>query len=57
MPSLFENENIKKRQKDKEHAAEVDSLYKQIGKLTAQIEWAKKKIWQRNFAATNGSDW
>ena len=27
----------------KEKEAEIDELYKQIGKLSAQVEWLKKK--------------
>ena len=43
MPSLFENGNKKEQQARKEHEAELDRLYQQIGKLTTQLEWAKKK--------------
>lgn len=43
-PQLFENENLKARQQAKEHEAETEELYKQIAKLTTQVEWLKK-IW------------
>jgi transposase-like protein len=43
MPSLFENGRKKERQAKKEHEAEIELLYQQIGKLTTQLEWAKKK--------------
>lgn len=40
---LFENENAKMRKQSKDYEAQIDELYKQIGKLTAQYEWMKKK--------------
>ena len=43
LPQVFENESIKARRQVKESEKEKDDLYKQIGKLTAQIEWLKKK--------------
>lgn len=43
LPQLFENESAKSRQQAKETEKEKDELYKQIGKLTTQIEWLKKK--------------
>jgi len=43
LPQVFENETMKTRQQAKEYEKEKDDLYKQIGKLTAQIEWLKKK--------------
>ena len=43
MPSLFENKYKKERQTQKEHDVEIDKLYQQIGRLTTQLEWAKKK--------------
>ena len=43
LPQVFENETIKARKQAKEAEKEKDELYQQIGKLTAQIEWLKKK--------------
>jgi transposase-like protein len=43
LPQIFENDKTKTLKKDKEYEKEKDELYKQIGKLTAQIEWLKKK--------------
>lgn len=40
---LFENENAKIRKQSKEHEAQIDELHRQIGKLTAQYDWMKKK--------------
>ena len=43
LPSIFANAASKKRKEKKAHDAEMDELYAQIGKLTTQIEWLKKK--------------
>jgi len=43
LPQVFENETAKARKQAKEVEKEKDELYQQIGKLTAQIEWLKKK--------------
>ena len=43
LPQLFENEATKTRRQAKESEKEKAELYQQIGKLTAQIEWLKKK--------------
>lgn len=40
---LFENENAKIRKQSKEYEAQIDELHRQIGKLTAQYDWMKKK--------------
>lgn len=43
LPSVFENDSAKKRKEQKAHESELDELYAQIGKLTTQNEWLKKK--------------
>lgn len=43
LPSLFENDNAKKRKEAKAHEEELNELYAKIGKLTTQNEWLKKK--------------
>jgi len=43
LPELFSNDVGDKRKLRKEHEQEVSELYKQIGKLTTQMEWLKKK--------------
>ena len=43
LATVFENDAVKKRKEKKEHEAEIDELYAQIGKLTTQNEWLKKK--------------
>lgn len=43
LASVFENDISKKRKEQKAHEAELEELYAQIGKLTTQNEWLKKK--------------
>lgn len=43
LPHIFENETAKTHKMAIEYEKEKDALYKQIGKLTTQIEWLKKK--------------
>jgi transposase-like protein len=43
MPHLFENETAKIQKQSRENEREKEELYKQIGKLTTQMEWLKKK--------------
>lgn len=43
LPTLFEEENLQKRRILKAHEEEKNKLYKQIGKLTTEVEWLKKK--------------
>ncbi len=43
LPQVFESETAKARKHDKEVKKEKDELYQQIGKLTTQIAWLKKK--------------
>ena len=40
---LFQDNSAKERKAKKAHEAEMDELYAQIGKLTTQNEWLKKK--------------
>ena len=40
---LFEKEPSKTKQMQKNYENKIDELYKQIGKLTTQNEWMKKK--------------
>jgi len=37
------------REKIKQKDSEKDELYKQIGKLTSQLDWAKKKSREVGF--------
>lgn len=43
LPSVFENDTSKKRKEQKAHEEELQELYAQIGRLTTQNEWLKKK--------------
>lgn len=43
LPSLFLDDSAKKRKEQQAHDAEMNELYAQIGKLTTQNEWLKKK--------------
>ncbi len=40
---LFQNNSAKERKTKQEQEAELERLYAQIGKLTTQNEWLKKK--------------
>lgn len=52
---LFQNENAKMRKQSKDYEAQIDGLYKQIGKLTAQYEWMKKNL-ESNFHRSERRD-
>lgn len=41
--TIFQDNTAKERKARKERDAEVEALYAQIGKLTTQVEWLKKK--------------
>ncbi len=43
LPQLFESENSKLRKQAKNYEAQVEELYTQIGKLTTELTWLKKK--------------
>ena len=43
LTELFERKTAKTHHQALENEREKDDLYKQIGKLTTQIEWLKKK--------------
>ncbi len=40
---IFEDSSARKRKEEKVHEEELQQLYIQIGKLTTQNEWLKKK--------------
>ena len=42
LPSLFD-ENRRNAQRESEHQALTDELYAQIGRLTTEVAWLKKK--------------
>lgn len=43
LAQVFENNNSKTNKIIKDYEVKIDELYKQIGKLTTQNEWMKKK--------------
>jgi len=43
LPKLFEDETKKERDLKVEHERLVNDLYNEIGKLTTQLSWLKKK--------------
>lgn len=43
MPAVFDKKNAELEQLKKEHAIEKDSLINQIGQLTVDVNWLKKK--------------
>ena len=40
---LFEDEHKGERAKEAEHEKQIDELYAEIGRLSAQLSWLKKK--------------
>ena len=43
LPSLFENTGADQRAEKEEHEKQLQVLYEQIGRLTTQVAWLKKK--------------
>jgi transposase-like protein len=43
LPKLFEDENKSERAQQAEHERQVNELYSEIGRLTTQLNWLKKK--------------
>ena len=43
LPSVFSNENGAVRELEAAHESEREALYAQIGRLTTQLSWLKKK--------------
>lgn len=43
LPKLFEDENKSERDLQAEHERQVNELYTEIGRLTIQLNWLKKK--------------
>ncbi|MEW9676070.1 IS3 family transposase [Lentibacillus sp. L22] len=48
MPQIFEKQNKDLEKMKAEHEAQVENLYAEVGKLTTQLSWLKKK----NLAST-----
>jgi len=43
LPKLFEEENKGERDRQAEHERQTNELYCEIGRLTTQLNWLKKK--------------
>ena len=43
LPSLFDKEDVAQRAEKEAHEKQLQELYAQIGKLTTQVAWLKKK--------------
>ena len=43
LPKLFEDETKGERERQAEHERQVNELYSEIGRLTTQLTWLKKK--------------
>ena len=43
LPKLFEDDNKSERDRQAEHERQVSELYSEIGRLTTQVSWLKKK--------------
>jgi transposase len=43
LPHLFSNEEKGQRAREADHQCQLDELYGQIGRLTTQLAWLKKK--------------
>lgn len=43
LPKLFEDENKGERDRQTEHERQMNDLYSEIGRLTTQLNWLKKK--------------
>ena len=43
MPAVFDKKNTEVEQLKKEHSAETEDLINQIGQLTVDVNWLKKK--------------
>lgn len=43
LPSIFRKENAFYEKVTQEYEAKIEELYKQIGRLTTDLEWLKKK--------------
>jgi transposase-like protein len=43
LPKLFDDEDKSERVRQAEHETQVNELYSEIGRLTTQLNWLKKK--------------
>jgi len=45
LPGLLENDHKAERVQQAAHERQLEELYAEIGKLSTQLAWLKKKIW------------
>jgi len=43
LPKIFEDESKGERDREAEHEHQINDLYSEIGRLTTQLNWLKKK--------------
>jgi len=43
---LFEDDRKGEHEREAEHERQLNELYAEIGRLSAQLSWLKKKIWR-----------
>lgn len=43
LPKLFADDNKSEQDRQAEHERQVNELYSEIGRLTTQVNWLKKK--------------
>jgi len=43
LPKLFEDDRRSEQERDAEHERQLNDLYTEIGRLTTQLTWLKKK--------------
>ena len=43
-PQLFEEDRQAEKQREAEHEKQLNELYAEIGRLSAQLSWLKKKV-------------
>ena len=55
MPAVFDKKNTEIEQLKKEHSSETEDLINQIGQLTVDINWLKKKQVQISEMRKGGS--
>jgi transposase len=57
MHLIFTKDSDEVEKMQKKHESEIDDLTKQIGQLTIEVNWLKKKIWHQIRPIQNGRPW
>jgi|SRR5690625_186840 len=45
MPQLFQKQNKDQEKMKADYEEQIENLYAEVGRLTTQLSWLKKKIW------------